>query len=249
MTQLYHKGAFTMIIIPARLESTRFPQKVLADIGGLPMVIRTAQRIAHLDRVVVAADDEKIIDVCKEYNIKAMLTSTTHKSGTDRIHECATILNLADDELIINVQADEPFIEPDVVQALMLKLKESQKNKDDFIMGSCYNSINAEAAKDPNLVKVVIDGAGDAIYFSRAKIPHNQNGDAVYFGHIGIYGFSKKSLKEFCNLNDAPIEDIEKLEQLRAIYHQKKITMVKVASTGFGIDTKEDLKRAIEIFL
>ncbi|WP_457744831.1 3-deoxy-manno-octulosonate cytidylyltransferase [Sulfurimonas sp.] len=238
-----------MIIIPARLESTRFPQKVLADIGGLPMVIRTAQRIAHLDRVVVAADDEKIIDVCKEYNIKAMLTSTTHKSGTDRIHECATILNLADDELIINVQADEPFIEPDVVQALMLKLKESQKNKDDFIMGSCYNSINAEAAKDPNLVKVVIDGAGDAIYFSRAKIPHNQNGDAVYFGHIGIYGFSKKSLKEFCNLNDAPIEDIEKLEQLRAIYHQKKITMVKVASTGFGIDTKEDLKRAIEIFL
>jgi len=238
-----------MIIIPARLESTRFPRKVLADIGGLPMVVRTAQRIAHLDTVVVAADDEKIIDICKEYNIKAMLTSTTHKSGTDRIHECATILNLPDDELIINVQADEPFIEPDVVEALMTKLKESQKNQKDFIMGSCYNAINAEAAKDPNLVKVVIDDVGDAIYFSRAKIPHNQNGDAVYFGHIGIYGFSKKSLKEFCNLNDAPIEDIEKLEQLRAIYHQKKITMVKVASTGFGIDTKEDLKRAIEIFL
>ena len=238
-----------MIIIPARLESTRFPRKVLADIGGLPMVVRTAQRIAHLDTVVVAADDEKIIDICKEYNIKAMLTSTTHKSGTDRIHECATILNLPDDELIINVQADEPFIEPDVVEALMTKLKESQKNQKDFIMGSCYNAINAEAAKDPNLVKVVIDDIGDAIYFSRAKIPHNQNGDAVYFGHIGIYGFSKKSLKEFCNLNDAPIEDIEKLEQLRAIYHQKKITMVKVASTGFGIDTKEDLKRAIEIFL
>jgi len=238
-----------MIIIPARLESTRFPRKVLADIGGLPMVVRTAQRIAHLDTVVVAADDEKIIDICKEYNIKAMLTSTTHKSGTDRIHECATILNLPDNELIINVQADEPFIEPDVVAALMTKLKESQKNKKDFIMGSCYNAINAEAAKDPNLVKVVIDDAGDAIYFSRAKIPHNQNGDAVYFGHIGIYGFSKKSLKEFCNLNDAPIEDIEKLEQLRAIYHQKKITMVKVASTGFGIDTKEDLARAIEIFL
>lgn len=238
-----------MIIIPARLASTRFPQKVLAEIDGLPMVVRTAKRVAHLDRVVVAADDESIIKKCKEYGVDAMLTSTTHKSGTDRIYECASLLNLPDDELIINVQADEPFIEPDVVEALMSKLRALQTQQRDFIMGSCYNSINAEAATDPNLVKVVLDAEGDAIYFSRAKIPHNQNGDAVYFGHIGIYGFSKKSLKEFCNLSDAPIEDIEKLEQLRAIYHQKKIAMVKVASTGFGIDTKEDLARAIEIFL
>jgi len=238
-----------MIIIPARLASTRFAQKVLADIGGIPMVVRTAQRVQHLDRVVVAADDEKIIAVCKEYGIEAMLTSTTHKSGTDRIHECATILGLDDDELVINVQADEPFIEPDVVAALMKKLQELQKANEPFIMGSCYNSINGDAAQDPNLVKVVLDAHNNAIYFSRAKIPHNQSGEAVYFGHIGIYGFSKRSLKEFCNLNDAPIEDIEKLEQLRAIYHGKKIAMVKVASTGFGIDTKEDLKRAIEIFL
>jgi len=238
-----------MIIIPARLASTRFPQKVLADIGGEPMVVRTAKRVSHLDRVVVAADDEKIIEVCKSYGVEAMLTSTTHKSGTDRIHECATILNLPDDELIINVQADEPFMEPDVVEALINKLKELQKQKSEFIMGSCYNSINAEAAKDPNLVKVVLDAQSNAIYFSRAKIPHNQSGEAVYFGHIGIYGFAKKSLKEFCSLPDAPIEDIEKLEQLRAIYHGKNIAMVKVASTGFGIDTKEDLARAIEIFL
>jgi len=238
-----------MIIIPARLASSRFPQKVLADIGGLPMVVRTAKRVAHLDRVVVAADDERIIDTCKEYAIEAMLTSTTHKSGTDRIHECATILNLDDNELIINVQADEPFIEPDVVEALMKKLKELQKSNEDFIMGSCYNSINAEAATDPNLVKVVLNEKSNAIYFSRAKIPHNQSGEAVYFGHIGIYGFSKKSLKDFCSLPDAPIEDIEKLEQLRAIYHQKNIAMVKVASTGFGIDTEDDLKRAVEIFL
>ena len=99
-----------MIIIPARLASTRFPQKVIADIGGLPMVVRTAKAVEHLDRVVVAADDEKIIAICKEYGIEAMLTSTTHKSGTDRIHECATILNLDDDEIIINVQADEPLL-------------------------------------------------------------------------------------------------------------------------------------------
>ncbi|MEA1982745.1 MAG: 3-deoxy-manno-octulosonate cytidylyltransferase [Campylobacterota bacterium] len=238
-----------MIIIPARLASTRFPQKVIADIGGLPMVVRTAKRVEHLDRVVVAADDEKIIAVCKEHGIEAMLTSTTHKSGTDRIHECASILELDDDELIINVQADEPFIEPDVVESLMKKLQNLQKKSESFIMGSCYNAINADSAQDPNLVKVVLDDADNAIYFSRSAIPYNQGGGAKYFGHIGIYGFSKKSLKEFCSLKDAPIEDIEKLEQLRAIYHQKKITMVKVASTGFGIDTKEDLARAIEIFL
>ena len=238
-----------MIIIPARLASTRFPEKVLADIGGLPMVVRTAKAVEHLDRVVVAADDEKIIKICKEHGIEAMLTSTTHKSGTDRIHECATILNLDDDEIIINVQADEPFIEPEVVESLIKKLKELQKSNEPFIMGSCYNAINAESAEDPNLVKVVLDSDNNAIYFSRSLIPYNRSGRANYFGHIGIYGFSKKSLKEFCNLDDAPIEDIEGLEQLRAIHHQKKITMLKVASTGFGIDTKEDLARAIEIFL
>ncbi|MEA1956461.1 MAG: 3-deoxy-manno-octulosonate cytidylyltransferase [Campylobacterota bacterium] len=238
-----------MIIIPARLASTRFPKKVLADIGGLPMVVRTAKRVQHLDEVVVAADDEKIISICKEHGIDAMLTSTTHKSGTDRINECANILNLDDDELVINVQADEPFIEPEVVQNLITRLKSLQEKKEPFIMGSCFNAINAESAKDPNLVKVVLDANNNAIYFSRSLIPYNQGGGAKYFGHIGIYGFTKKSLKEFCNLGDAPIEDIEKLEQLRAIHHQKKITMVKVASTGFGIDTKEDLDRAIEIFL
>lgn len=238
-----------MIIIPARLASSRFPQKVLADIGGLPMVVRTAKKVAHLDRVVVAADDRLIIEVCKSHGIEAMLTSTTHKSGTDRINECANILDLNKDELIINVQADEPFIESEVVEMLIKRLLSLKQKNESFIMASCYNSINSEAAQDPNLVKVVLDDENNAIYFSRSAIPYNRSGEAQYFGHIGIYGFDKKSLHEFCNLDDAPIEDIEKLEQLRAIYHQKKISMVKVASTGFGIDTKEDLKRAVDIFL
>ena len=186
-----------MIIIPARLASTRFPQRVLADIGSLPMVVRTAKRVEHLDDVVVAADDEKIIEVCKEYGVKAMLTSTTHKSGTDRINECANILKLSDDEIIINVQADEPFIEPDVVKSLMLKLKELQDADEEFIMGSCYNAINAQAAQDPNLVKVVLDDDNNAIYFSRSLIPYNRSGRANYFGHIGIYGFSKKVYLSF----------------------------------------------------
>lgn len=237
-----------MIIIPARLASSRFPQKVLADIGGLPMVVRTAKRVSDIDRVVVAADDELILSVCKKHGVEAVLTSTTHKSGTDRINECANLLGVDNSELIINVQADEPFIEGEVVEMLIERLKELQKDKEEFIMGSCYNSINTESAKDPNLVKVVLDNKDNAIYFSRSLVPYNRSGEAQYFGHIGIYGFDKKSLKEFCNLKDAPIEDIEKLEQLRAIYHQKKISMVKVTSTGFGIDTEDDLKRAMEIF-
>ncbi len=238
-----------MIIIPARLSSTRFPRKVLADIGGLPMVVRTAQRVAHLDRVVVAAEDEEIVDVCKAHGVDAMLTSDTHKSGTDRINECAQLLDIADDELVINIQADEPFIEPEVVELLITRLVAIRDAGASFVMGSCYNAVNAEAAEDPNLVKVVMDAEHNAIYFSRSKIPYNRSGTATYFGHIGIYGFTKKSLHDFCALDDAPVEDIEKLEQLRAIYHGRKISMVKVASTGFGIDTLEDLERAKEIFL
>lgn len=238
-----------MIIIPARLASTRFPQKVLADIGGMPMVVRTAKRVSGLDRVVVAADDEIIISVCKEWGVEAMLTSITHKSGTDRINECANILDLNDDEIVINVQADEPFIESEVVEVLIKRLNSLKEKNEPFVMASCYNSINDEAAQDPNLVKVVLDEHDNALYFSRSPIPYNRSGGASYFGHIGIYGFDKKSLHDFCNLNDAPIEDIEKLEQLRALYHGKKISMVKVANSAFGIDTKEDLRRAIEIFL
>ncbi len=238
-----------MIIIPARLASTRFPHKVLADIGGLPMVVRTAKRVEHLDDVVVAADDERIMSTCKEYGIAAMLTSDTHKSGTDRINECANLLQLRNDDLVINIQADEPFIEPEVVSKLITRLNTLKTAQAPFIMGSCYNAVNAEAAKDPNLVKVVLDSEHNAIYFSRSLIPYNRSGSATYFGHIGIYGFTAKSLNAFCALDDAPIEDIEKLEQLRAIYHGEKISMVKVASTGFGIDTPEDLERAKEIFL
>lgn len=236
-----------MIIIPARLESTRFPQKVLADIGGLPMVVRTAKQVAHLDDVCIATDSEKVLEVCASYGIKAMMTSTTHKSGSDRINECANLLNLDDEAFVINLQADEPFIEPEVVEQMIERLQSIKKR--DFVMASCYNAINKETADDPNLVKVVMDANHDAIYFSRSLIPYDRSGNANYFGHIGIYGFDKKSLATFCTLDDAPIEDIEKLEQLRAIYHAHKISMVKVASTSFGIDTKEDLARAKRIFL
>lgn len=237
-----------MIIIPARLASTRFPQKVLADIGGLPMVIRTAKRVESIDRVVVACDDESILEICAAHGVEARLTSTTHKSGTDRINECAQLLDIPDDELIINVQADEPFIETEVLTQLIERLNELKSQKAQFVMASCYNAINSESANDPNMVKVITDDAHNAIYFSRAPIPFNRSGEASYFGHIGIYGFTKKSLHDFCALGEAPLEDIEKLEQLRALYHGKKISMVKVASNSFGIDTVKDLQRAKKIF-
>ncbi len=237
-----------MIIIPARLASSRFPQKVLTDIGGIPMVVRTAQQVQALDEVMVAADDESIITVCTDYGIPATLTSTTHKSGTDRVNECAQLLGLDNNEPVINIQADEPFIEPEVVSLVLERVKKLSKQKEKFVMASCYNAVNDETAQDPNLVKVVIDANHNAVYFSRAAIPYNRGGGANYYGHIGIYGFTKQSLHTFCTLDDAPIEDIEKLEQLRAVYHGLPISMVKVTSTGFGIDTPEDLERAKEIF-
>ncbi len=236
-----------MIIIPARLKSSRFENKILADILGLPMVIRTAKRVANLDDVVIATDSQEVIDIATSYNIKAVMTSDSHQSGTDRINEASNILGLCDDEVIINVQADEPFIEPEVVQAVIDRVKSSQET---FTMVSLYKEINSELADDPNHVKVVVDNDGYAIYFSRSKIPYNRDHytNVSYFGHLGIYGFTKKSLNQFCSFAPSHLENIEKLEQLRAISCGKKIAMVKVESRSFGIDTKEDLANALCIF-
>jgi 3-deoxy-manno-octulosonate cytidylyltransferase (CMP-KDO synthetase) len=240
-----------MIIIPARLKSSRFENKILEDILGLPMVIRTAKQVQCLDKVVIATDSKEVIDLAKSYDIEAVLTSTEHQSGTDRINEASNCLNLEDDDIVINVQADEPFIETSVVQAVIDDIKRLKEQNRDFIMSSCYKEISSTLADDPNHVKVVCDEFNDAIYFSRAKIPYNRdhyNEDTTYKGHLGIYGFTKKSLNRFCKLKATPIEDIEKLEQLRAIANSKKISMVKVDSKSFGIDTKEDLANALKVF-
>ena len=231
-----------MIIIPARLASSRLPNKVLADINGTPMVIKTAKIAQQIDDVVIATDSKEVIEVAKKYNIKAVLTDKNHKSGTDRIKEASDILNLKDDEFIINLQADEPFIEEEVLQ----KVKEAliSIKKREFVMVSCYKFIDEISAEDANLVKVVIDSNSDAIYFSRSKIPYNRDNSVHnYKGHIGIYGFNKKSLDKFCEIS-AKIEDVEKLEQLRVIYNGYKIKMVEVKTNSFGIDTIEDLQKA-----
>jgi 3-deoxy-manno-octulosonate cytidylyltransferase (CMP-KDO synthetase) len=238
-----------MIIIPARLNSSRFPNKILADIMGLPMVIRTARQVSSLDRVVIATDCSEVMDLAQEYGFEAIMTSIEHNSGTDRINEAVNNLDIKDDEIIVNVQADEPFIELEVVQAVINRAKEVKKCPNTLIT-SCYKEISNISANDPNLVKVVLNNLEEAIYFSRSKIPFHRDGDenSSYFGHIGIYAFTKNSLNIFCNLNSSKLENIEKLEQLRAIDNGYKIAMVKVNSKSFGIDTKDDLEKALEVF-
>jgi len=235
-----------MIIIPARIGSSRFPNKVLADIGNVPMVIRTAMRVRDIDNVVIATDSKDVINIAKEHNIKAVLTSSNHQSGTDRIYEAVQILKLNTDEIIINVQADEPFIESEVVKAIYDLTKRNQNNNK-IMMNSCYKNITNPEADDPNIVKVVTDKQDIALYFSRAKVPYPRDHHFdSYKGHLGIYGFTVKSLETFCNLSPAPLENIEKLEQLRACYHGYEVAMVKVESESFGIDTPEDLERALK---
>ena len=231
-----------MIIIPARLTSSRLPNKVLANINDKPMIIWCAEVAKQVDDVCIATDSEKVIKICKKYGFHAVMTSPKHKSGSDRIKEAADILGLKDDDILINMQGDEPFLEPEILNAVKEKLFEI-KNRD-FVMVSCYKEIDEISASDPNLVKVIMDVNNDAIYFSRSKIPYNRDDvPHQYYGHIGIYGFTKKSLDEFVRMKGS-IEHIEKLEQLRVIENGKKIAMIKVKTESFGIDTKDDLERA-----
>jgi len=235
-----------MIIIPARLESTRLPKKVLADIGGVPMVVATVNAVKSVDDVAVATDSKEVVDVCKSYNIKAIITSREHKSGTDRINEAASQLGLNDNETIINVQADEPFIETEVVKKLK-HLVETSYNSDQIMIYSAYKTISKNDAKDPNIVKVIIDESGFAIYFSRSTIPYDRDGKFDdYKCHLGLYGFKKNMLEQFCNLPCSPLEHIEKLEQLRALSHGFKIAMIEVKTKSFSIDTQKDLQKAVK---
>jgi len=237
-----------MIIIPARVASSRFPAKVLADICGVPMMIATARRVEKIDRVAIATDDEEVMEIARKFGFEAVMTSSLHKSGTDRINEAAQILGVDENEIIVNVQADEPFIEPEVVQAVHDRVRQAVELNEDIMMASCYKLIDPAFADDPNHVKVIMDVNGYAIYFSRSKIPYDREEHHDYFGHLGIYGFTKKSLDAFCKLGSCVLEDIEKLEQLRAIYYGHKVAMIEVESKSFGIDTKEDLQRALDIF-
>lgn len=237
-----------MIIIPSRLNSQRLPKKALADINGLPMVVRVAQNAMKVDDTVVATDALEIVEACKKHDIKAVMTSPLHKSGTDRVNEAAKKLGLKSDDIVINLQGDEPLLEVHILKALEDRIVEALSKNENIIAASCYKLIDFNEAQDSSKVKVVVDRNGYALYFSRSMIPFDRDGEGVqHLCHLGLYGFTASSLERFCSLPHFYLEDVEKLEQLRALGSREKIAMIEVKTDSFGIDTLEDLQKALRV--
>lgn len=247
------------VLIPARMASTRLPDKPLAVIAGLPMIVRVAQRAREsgASRIVVAADDLRIVEACRQHGVEALLTRTDHPSGSDRLAEACLQLGLADDALVVNVQGDEPLIEAALIDAVARTLATQQG----AAMSTAAHPIESAADfGNPNVVKVVLNARGHALYFSRAPIPWWRDGLATAEGpavppapaplrHIGIYGYRAGFVRQFPALPPAPVEQAEALEQLRALWHGFGIAVhVSQHSPGPGVDTPEDLARVRALF-
>ena len=233
------------VVIPARYASTRLQGKPLLDIAGKPMVVRVAEQAAKsgASEIVIATDFEKIMQAAAEYNIKALMTRMDHQSGTDRIAEVAQKLGWSDEEIVVNVQGDEPLIDPKLIQDVAAHLANSK----DAVMATACHAIHDEASLlNPNIVKVVMDANGNALYFSRATIPYPR--DDIYkqniqaFRHIGIYAYRVGFLKQYAQLAVTELEKIESLEQLRVLHHGYKIGVtITQNAPASGVDTQEDL--------
>ena len=250
-------GGFT-VLIPARLASTRLPDKPLADIAGKPMVVRVAERASRSGaaRVVVATDSERIAQACAAHGVQAVMTRADHPSGSDRLAEACDRLALADSHIVVNVQGDEPLIEPTLIDAVADLLA----NRPQAAMSTAAHALaSAEELRNPNVVKVVTDAQGLALYFSRAPIPWWRDGSApgapqlpaapAALRHVGIYGYRAGFLRAFPTLPPAPVEQCEALEQLRALWHGHRIAVhVTDAAPGPGVDTPGDLERVRAIF-
>ena len=209
------------------------------------MVIATAKRAQIVDQTCIATDSTTILKLAKQYKIPCVLTNSNHSCGTDRVNEAANLLNLDDNELIIGLQADEPFIEPEILQQILQYLATIDR---DFKMLSAYDMIDKAQAQDPNVVKVVCDENHDAIYFSRSLIPYDREDQHNnYYKHIGLYAYDRKTLAKFCNFKPSQLEQTEKLEQLRAIANGEKIAMIRLQTQSFGIDTQADYERALAL--
>ena len=240
------------VIVPARLASTRLPNKPLADIHGLPMVVRVAQRalLSEAAQVVVAADSPEIVQVCEAHGIRALLTRIDHASGSDRLAEASALIGLGPSDLVVNVQGDEPLINPLLINQVALLLEQRPTAS----MSTAAHEIHEVAEfTNPNVVKVVLDQAQLALYFSRAPIPWWRDGFAkgilslpkpAPLRHIGIYAYRVGFLQSFPTMPPAPIEMGEALEQLRALWHGHKIAVhVTPEAPGPGVDTPEDLEK------
>ncbi|UUZ63573.1 3-deoxy-manno-octulosonate cytidylyltransferase [Polaromonas sp. P1-6] len=248
------------VLIPARLASTRLPNKPLADISGAPMVVRVAQRAmkSTATRTVVATDSTDIIEKCAAFGVSAVLTRADHPSGSDRLAEACSVLGLADDDIVVNVQGDEPLIDPALIDAVARLLND----RPDCAMSTAAHSIDHLADfLNPNVVKVVLDAHQTALYFSRASIPAGRDfaGKAWWesgsllpkpLRHVGIYGYRVGFLRQFPGLPQAPLEQLESLEQLRALWHGHRIAVhITDDAPGLGVDTPEDLERARKLFV
>jgi 3-deoxy-manno-octulosonate cytidylyltransferase (CMP-KDO synthetase) len=240
------------VLVPARLQSSRLPRKVLADVGGLPMVVRVAQRAAlsKASRVVVAADDAEIVAACRAHGIDCVLTRADHATGSDRLAEACQLTGLDGTDMVVNVQGDEPLIEPALVDACAALLAA----RPECVMGTAAHPIDTvEEFTNPNVVKVVVDGAGRALYFSRAPIPWWRDGSTAGqaalpspapLRHIGLYAYQAGFLRRFPSLPPCPLEATESLEQLRVLWHGERIAVhVCRERPGPGVDTPEDLSR------
>ncbi len=230
------------VIIPARLGATRLPGKLLLDIAGKPMLQHTFERAlqSEASAVYIATDDQKIFDVAQSFGATAIMTATTHRSGTDRLHEAAMLLDLSDNDVVVNVQGDEPLIPPTVINQVAANL---ENHPEAGIATLCELISNHEEINDPNAVKVVFDKNGRALYFSRSSIPHNGSASASNcYRHIGIYGYRVSVLKQFIQWPASELELSEKLEQLRALYNGIAIHVaVSEEKIPPGVDTQRDL--------
>lgn len=256
------------VIIPARLKSLRLPNKPLADIHGLPMVVRVAQQAikSHALTVTVAADDEMIVNECKKHHINALLTDVHHPSGSDRLAQASHILGLQPQDIVVNVQGDEPLISENLINSCAAQLQQQT----DCVMSTAAHSIhNAQDYANTNVVKVVCDNVGKALYFSRAPIPWWRDGNLSKeqsnlpslpsksastaalqpLRHIGIYAYRTAFLQKFPTLEISPLEQLEALEQLRVLWHGERIAVfITHEPPPSGVDTPEDLERVRKLF-
>jgi len=245
------------VVIPARMASSRLPNKPLADIGGLPMVVRVAQRAfqSQARQVVVAADDARIVQACQSHGVTALLTRQDHLSGSDRLAEACQLLGLDAEDVVVNVQGDEPLILPQLINDVALLLAQ----RPEASMSTAAHAIGSlEEFMNPNVVKLVMDARQSALYFSRAPIPWWRDGQSggsfqtlptpAPLRHIGIYAYRAAFLSGFPHLPPAPLETMESLEQLRVLWHGHRIAVhVTEQAPGPGVDTPEDLERVRQL--
>ncbi|MEK6244591.1 MAG: 3-deoxy-manno-octulosonate cytidylyltransferase [Pseudomonadota bacterium] len=236
------------VLIPARYAASRLPGKPLADLGGKPMVVRVCERAAASGAlsVAVATDDERILQAVQAHGHRALMTRADHPSGTDRIAEAAAALGLGGGEIVVNVQGDEPLIDPGLIREVAATL---ERDREASLSTACHPIHDAAALANPNVVKVVLDAKGRALYFSRAGIPYPRQAKAITYRHIGVYGYRVSFLQQYSSLAVSPLEQAEALEQLRALWHGFRIAVtVSDAEAPPGVDTPQDLDAVRKIF-